>query len=298
MRPQAGRELPQLAHHGQAVFVRQADVAEDHVGGKVLHGAERRPGRAHRQNLRPLELQAEGQDLAGVVVVFDDEHANTVETEPLRHGDCLVQVARHALNRCAATIRPYPPCSDRQDEEGHGSPRQGPRAVSSSASPPAATRFTGSVPAFALALGVILVWAITGPIFHFSDTWQLVINTGTTIVTFLMVFLIQQTQNKDGLAIQLKLNELVAALEGASNRLISVEDLTAEELQILHAHYQRLAKQGQGAADTRESHSIEEAERRHSARSATARADGSGRCNFPWGRHTPWQIERTRPRTT
>src|SRR5258705_16572 len=80
----------------------------------------------------------------------------------------------------------------------------------------AATRFTGSVPAFALALGTILIWGITGPLFHFSDTWQLVINTGTTIVTFLMVFLIQQTQNKDGLAIQLKLNELVAALEGAS----------------------------------------------------------------------------------
>jgi low affinity Fe/Cu permease len=126
----------------------------------------------------------------------------------------------------------------------------------------AATRFTGSVPAFALALGIILAWAITGPIFHFSDTWQLVINTGTTIVTFLMVFLIQQTQNKDGLAIQLKLNELVAALEGASNRLISVEDLTSEELQILRAHYQLLAKRAKELADTRESHSIEEAERR------------------------------------
>jgi low affinity Fe/Cu permease len=126
-----------------------------------------------------------------------------------------------------------------------------------------ATRFTGSVPAFALALGIVLVWAITGPIFHFSDTWQLVINTGTTIVTFLMVFLIQQTQNKDGLAIQLKLNELVAALEGASNRLISVEDLTSEELEILRAHYQLLAKRAQELAETKESHSIEEAERRH-----------------------------------
>jgi low affinity Fe/Cu permease len=127
----------------------------------------------------------------------------------------------------------------------------------------AATHFTGSVPAFAFALGIVLVWAITGPIFHFSDTWQLVINTGTTIVTFLMVFLIQQTQNKDGLAIQLKLNELVAALEGASNRLISVEDLTSEELRVLHAHYQLLAKRAKELAHTRESHSIEEAERRH-----------------------------------
>jgi len=127
----------------------------------------------------------------------------------------------------------------------------------------AATRFTGSVPAFAIALGTIVVWGITGPLFHFSDTWQLVINTGTTIVTFLMVFLIQQTQNKDGLAIQLKLNELVAALEGASNRLISVEDLTSEELRVLQAHYQLLARKAAEEADTKESHSIEEAERRH-----------------------------------
>ena len=127
----------------------------------------------------------------------------------------------------------------------------------------AATWFTGSVPAFTLAFGVILVWAITGPLFHFSNTWQLVINTGTTIVTFLMVFLIQQTQNKDGLAIQLKLNELVAALEGASNRLISVEDLTADELEVLRAHYQLLASRAKEMAETTESHSIEEAERRH-----------------------------------
>jgi len=127
----------------------------------------------------------------------------------------------------------------------------------------AATRFTGSVPAFTLALGIILVWAITGPLFHFSNTWQLVINTGTTIVTFLMVFVIQQTQNKDGLAIQLKLNELVAALEGASNRLISVEDLTSEELRVLRAHYQLLAQRAKEMAQTTESHSIEEAERRH-----------------------------------
>ena len=130
----------------------------------------------------------------------------------------------------------------------------------------AATRFTGSVPAFAMALGIIVVWAVTGPLFHFSDTWQLVINTGTTIVTFLMVFLIQQTQNKDGLAIQLKLNELVAALDGASNRLISVEHLTAEELEILQAHYQRLAQRAKEALDTRESHSIDEAERRHKSK--------------------------------
>ena len=135
----------------------------------------------------------------------------------------------------------------------------------------AATRFTGSVPAFGLAVGVLLLWGITGPIFHFSDTWQLVINTGTTIVTFLMVFLIQQTQNKDGLAIQLKLNELVAALDGASNRLISVEDLTGSDLRVLQAHYQRLAQRALETADTRESHSIDEADRRHSLKAARGR---------------------------
>jgi low affinity Fe/Cu permease len=136
----------------------------------------------------------------------------------------------------------------------------------------AATRFTGTVPAFTIALGVVLLWGVSGPVFGFSDTWQLVINTGTTIVTFLMVFLIQQTQNKDGLAIQLKLNELVAAVEGASNRLISVENLTSEELRVLEEHYRRLATMAQATAHLRESHSIEEAERRH--QSKRQRAEG------------------------
>src|ERR1041385_2160088 len=105
-----------------------------------------------------------------------------------------------------------------------------------------ATKATGTSGAFVLAVLVILVWGITGPIFHFSDTWQLVINTGTTIVTFLMVFLIQRAQNKDALAIHLKLNEIVAALEGASNRLIDVEDLTEDEIVTLHTHYRELVK--------------------------------------------------------
>src|SRR5262245_35500467 len=91
--------------------------------------------------------------------------------------------------------------------------------------------WTGSTSAFLIAVAVILVWAVTGPIFGYSDTWQLVINTGTTIVTFLMVFLIQHAQNRDSLAIQLKLNELIAAVRGASNRLINVEEMTDEELQ-------------------------------------------------------------------
>src|SRR5262245_27771142 len=100
-----------------------------------------------------------------------------------------------------------------------------------------ATHAAGSSVAFALALGTIVVWIATGPIFKYSDTWQLVINTGTTIVTFLMVFLIQRSQNKDSQAVHLKLNEIVAALEGASNRLVDVEDLSEKELETLHKFY-------------------------------------------------------------
>lgn len=125
------------------------------------------------------------------------------------------------------------------------------------------THWTGSTSAFILASGVILVWAITGPVFGYSNTWQLVINTGTTIVTFLMVFLIQRTQNKDSLALHLKLNELVAAMQGASNRLIDVESLTEQELHMLHRHYARLAQMAQQDATLTQSHSIEEAEQRH-----------------------------------
>jgi len=127
----------------------------------------------------------------------------------------------------------------------------------------AATRWTGSTSAFIVAVGIIVVWLLSGPIFHFSDTWQLVINTGTTIITFLMVFLIQRTQNKDSLALQMKLNEIVAALEGASNRLISVEDLDEEELHVLHEHYARLAEMAKNERRLTESHSVEEAEARH-----------------------------------
>ena len=121
----------------------------------------------------------------------------------------------------------------------------------------------GSSSAFAIAVGIICVWGLTGPIFHYSDTWQLVINTGTTIVTFLMVFLIQRTQNKSALAVQLKLNEIVAALDGASNRLISVEDLSEEELAVLYTHYQRLGQMAKQDSRITQSHSIDEAEARH-----------------------------------
>ena len=126
-----------------------------------------------------------------------------------------------------------------------------------------ATVWTGTTAAFVCAALIIIIWVLVGPIFHWSDTWQLVINTGTTIVTFLKVFLIQRSQNKDALAVQLKLDEIVAALEGASNRLISVEDLSENDLKVLRIHYQRLAEMAKKESDLTESHSIEEAEARH-----------------------------------
>jgi low affinity Fe/Cu permease len=134
------------------------------------------------------------------------------------------------------------------------------------------TAWTGSSWAFALAVLVILVWLVTGPVFGFSDTWQLVINTGTTIVTFLMVFLIQRAQNKDSLAIQLKLNELVAAVAGASNRLIDVEDMDEAELRRLQVFFRRLAEMAKRDIDLGQSHSVEEAESRHRAKRARATA--------------------------
>lgn len=125
------------------------------------------------------------------------------------------------------------------------------------------TRITGTSTAFVVAALVIIVWAVSGPIFSFSDTWQLVINTGTTIVTFLMVFLIQRTQNKDALAIHLKLNEIVAAMEGASNRLIDVEDLSEREIDALRAYYKKLIELAKADENLTATHSIEEAASRH-----------------------------------
>ena len=121
----------------------------------------------------------------------------------------------------------------------------------------------GSTWAFLIAVAVIVGWAVSGPLFHFSDTWQLVINTSTTIVTFLMVFLIPRAQNKASLAVQLKLNELVSAVEKASNRLISVEDLSEDDLEVLHRHYQRLADLAKNESPIKASHSLEEADVRH-----------------------------------
>src|SRR5262245_29098272 len=118
---------------------------------------------------------------------------------------------------------------------------------------------TGSTLAFAIALGIVLLWLVLGPVFHFSDTWQLVINTATTVVTFLMVFLIQRAQNKDFKATALKLNELIAATQGASNRLIDLEDLSEEELEILHKHFQELVAMARKEGLLTATHSVEEA---------------------------------------
>lgn len=123
----------------------------------------------------------------------------------------------------------------------------------------AATRRAGSPAAFVLAVAVVLAWAITGPMFDYSETWQLVINTGTTIVTFLMVFLIQQSQNKDAVAVHLKLNELLASHREASNMLVSIEDLDEEELHQLAAFYRHLAELADKEGGIKASHSLDEA---------------------------------------
>lgn len=129
------------------------------------------------------------------------------------------------------------------------------------------SKMTGSTPAFITALLVVIVWAISGPFFDFSETWQLVINTGTTIITFLMVFLIQKAQNKDSLAIQLKLNELVASNEFSSNRLVDIESMTEEEMIIVQKYYQRLSELSKGDESLQTSHSIDEAHEQHEIKS-------------------------------
>jgi low affinity Fe/Cu permease len=123
-----------------------------------------------------------------------------------------------------------------------------------------ATKAAGSTPAFIIAFLIVLIWACCGPIFDYSETWQLVINTGTTIITFLMVFLIQKSQNKESLAVQLKLNELVAAHDYASNRLVNVEGMTEDELITIQKYYLKLSQASKTEKNLHKSHSIEEAE--------------------------------------
>lgn len=126
-----------------------------------------------------------------------------------------------------------------------------------------ASKASGSNVAIIIAFSVVIVWLVTGPIAHYSDQWQLIINTGTTIVTFLMVFLIQKSQNKDALAIQLKLNELVAAHQLASNRLVDVENITEDELKIIQKYYSKLSIFAQQERSLQQSHSIDEAQSNH-----------------------------------
>ena len=123
-----------------------------------------------------------------------------------------------------------------------------------------AVHATGTSYAFIIAVSAVMIWAVTGPLFNFSETWQLVINTGTTIVTFLMVFLIQKTQNKDAKAIHLKLNELIAAQEGASNRMVDIEDISEKEMDQLHRFYEKLAELAKKDTDLLQSHSIDAAQ--------------------------------------
>src|SRR3569833_1300151 len=129
-----------------------------------------------------------------------------------------------------------------------------------------ATAATGSSPAFIIAIAVIIVWGITGPLAHYSDTWQLIINTGTTIVTFLMVFLIQKSQNKDSKAIHLKLNELIASHQGTSNRMGDIENLSEQELDRLHKFYKQLSDLAEKENDLTCTHSIDAAAENHTAK--------------------------------
>lgn len=129
------------------------------------------------------------------------------------------------------------------------------------------TRATGHPMAFILAVFIVIIWGITGPLFGFSDTWQLVINTGTTIITFLMVFVIQHSQNKDTVAIHLKLNELIAANKDASNRLIDAEDLTDKELDIIKRFYIRLGKLSEQEKGLHITHSLDEAKKNETSKS-------------------------------
>src|SRR6201991_3422732 len=122
----------------------------------------------------------------------------------------------------------------------------------------AVCKATGSTPAFISAFLIVIIWAVSGPVFKYSENWQLVINTGTTIITFLMVFLIQKAQNKDSLAIQLKLNELVAAHEFASNRLVNVESMSEEELRVIQKYYSKLSQITKNEEGLRGSRSIDE----------------------------------------
>jgi low affinity Fe/Cu permease len=138
------------------------------------------------------------------------------------------------------------------------------------------TYITGRPVAFFTAFAIVVIWGITGPVFGFSDTWQLVINTGTTIITFLMVFVIQQSQNKDTMAIHLKLNELIASTKTASNRLIDVEDLTEEELEVIKEFYIKLSQLSKKEKDIFATHSLDEAHSNQDTKFSKKRSKADG----------------------
>jgi low affinity Fe/Cu permease len=142
------------------------------------------------------------------------------------------------------------------------------------------TRLAGRPVTSIIAFGIVVFWALSGPFFNYSDTWQLVINTGTTVVTFLMVFIIQQSQNKDTMAIQLKLNELIASNKRASNRLVEIEDLTEDELEALKNFYVKLSNLAAKEKDIFTSHSIDEVHRAHHRKIRTS-GNGPGKAQEP-----------------
>jgi low affinity Fe/Cu permease len=119
--------------------------------------------------------------------------------------------------------------------------------------------YSGNTSVFIVAIGLIIIWGVSGPIFGYSNTWLLIVNTGTSIITFLMVFLIQKSQNKESIAVQLNLNELIAASNYASNRLLNIQDLSESELNTLHDHYRTLVELTQKAKSNTQSHSVEDA---------------------------------------
>jgi low affinity Fe/Cu permease len=143
------------------------------------------------------------------------------------------------------------------------------------------SRAAGHPSIFAIAVAVILIWAVTGPIFHFSDTWQLFINTGTTVITFLMVFLIQNTQNRDSAAMQIKLDELIRALKGAHNELADLEDMSDEELEKMKRHFTGLAEKARARLQNRprerdDDDQTETGSSRGSGKAATKASTASG----------------------
>jgi len=131
-------------------------------------------------------------------------------------------------------------------------------------------KITGSSAAFITSCVLVIVWGVSGPFFNYSSAWQLIINTGTTIITFLMVFIIQQAQNKDTMALQLKLNELIAATKGASNRVLNIEDLTEEELRVLKKFYSKLSDLSEKEGNLGAAHSVDEATRNEALKEQVA----------------------------